>query len=92
MELSFAPKEQSGWRGRGAPRKKVPDDILRVLRHTETTGDVGIIDVRDDTDADIREAKLALRAGARHMGRILRLQHDEEAHQIRFQLAPRSAP
>ena len=90
MELSFAPKEQSGWRGRGAPRKQVPQKVLDMLRHTDT-GEVGIIDTRNDSAAEIREVMALLRAGARHMARNLRLQRDEDNHQIRFELAPRRA-
>jgi hypothetical protein len=89
MELAFVSKTESGWRGRGAPRKHVPNKVLDMLRHTDTTDEVGVIDIRGDSDADVAEMKSYLRAGARQMGRTLRLQHDEENDQIRFQLAPR---
>lgn len=83
------PQEASGWRGRGAPRKQVPDKVLEMLRHTDRTGEVGVIDARDDSDEEVRQVLAYLRAGARHMGRKVRIQHDEENRVVRFQLAPR---
>lgn len=88
MELSFAPKDESGWRGRGAPRRDVPPKVLDMLRRTDETGQVGVIDTREDTDAEVEEMKSYLRRGARRLGRTLRLQHDEENHTIMFELAP----
>lgn len=85
MELAFVPLEQSGWRGRGAPRKKVPTETLERLRRTERD-EVGIIDTRGGTDAQVREVMAELRAGARQLGRRIRIQHDPEAFRIRFKL------
>lgn len=85
MELAFVPLEQSGWRGRGAPRKEVPPQTLDMLRRT-TGGEVGVIDTRGDTDAEIREVIAELRAGARQLHRRVKIQHDADHDRIRFQL------
>lgn len=92
MELSFLPKAESGWRGRGAPPREVPDTILQMLRHTEKTGEVGVIDTTGDTEEEIKDAISALRSGARQMGRRALTQRDKAKNVIRFQLAPRSTP
>lgn len=90
MELLFKPKAQSGWRGRGAPSREVPANILDVLRHTEDSGEVGVIDTTDVTPQEIIELLAVLRAGGRKLGTRTRLQRDEDKHEIRFMLAPRS--
>jgi hypothetical protein len=86
MELTFLPPEKSGWRGPGAPRKHVPDHIVKMLRYAQDSGQVGIIDVKGDTEQDIEEAVKALRAGARHMRRRINIQRDRQKHQIRFRI------
>lgn len=88
MELSFAPKTESGWRGRGAPRREVPQKVLDMLQRTDATGQVGVINTADDTAEEVAEMVSYLRRGARRLGRTLRLQHDEEDNVIRFELAP----
>ena len=50
MELSFVQPAQSGWRGPGAPRKQVPDHIVKMLEYARDSGQVGVIDVRGDPE------------------------------------------
>lgn len=86
MELAFKAPEESGWRGRGAPRREVPDHILEVLRRARTTGEVGVIDTSGDTPEAISEAQRILRAGGRQLGSRVRIQVDPEHDQIRFRV------
>ena len=74
MELAFVKPEESGWRGRGAPRRTVPPHVVAMLQQAADSGDVGRIHVTDDTADDVKEALAALRAGARQIGRRLRTQ------------------
>ena len=86
MELTFLPLEQSGWRGPGAPRKHVPEHIVKMLRYARDTGQVGRIDISGDPEEDISEAIKALRAGARHMSHRINIQLDRQKHEIRFRI------
>lgn len=86
MELTFVKAEESGWRGRGAPRRTVPQDVLDLLTRTLNSGEVGILDTRGSADSEIREALADLRAGARQLHRNIRIQHDADNSRIRFQL------
>lgn len=84
MELAFVPKDESGWRSRGAPRRQVPPQIIDMLKHTGRTGEVGVIHTDGDTEEEVKEVLAALRAGGRQLGRRVRIQQDEQL--IRFQL------
>lgn len=87
MELRFAAPGESGWRGRGAPRKHVPEPIMAALRRARDTGKDGILKQSPDEGEDVvREAMSTLRAGARDLGRRIRIQHDAEAGVIRFRV------
>ena len=86
MELTFVTPEKSGWRGPGAPRKQVPDHIVEMLCHARDSGQIGILDIRGDTEPDIAEATNVLRAGARHMGHRITIQRDRNVHVIRFRI------
>lgn len=86
MELTFVKAEESGWRGRGAPRRKVPQDVLDLLTRTIDGREVGVLDTRGSDDSEIREALADLRAGARQLRRNIRIQQDADNHRIRFQL------
>jgi 1,4-dihydroxy-2-naphthoyl-CoA synthase len=86
MELTFAAPEVSGWRGRGAPRRKVPETVLAALRRARDTGKVGILNVQGDSDKDIKDAISALRAGGRDLGRKVSVQYDDSDGVIRFRV------
>lgn len=86
MELTFLPPENSGWRGPGAPRKQVPEHIVKMLDYAHRSGQIGVIDIRGDSESDVTEAVNALRAGARHMRRKINIQRDRQLHQIRFRI------
>lgn len=86
MELTFLPLGKSGWRGPGAPRKQVPEHIVRMLEFARDSQQVGVIDITGDTDADVTEAVNALRAGARHMRHKINIQRDRQTQEIRFRI------
>lgn len=86
MELTFLPPEKSGWRGPGAPRKRVPPHIVQMLEYARSTGQVGRIDITGDPEEDVKEAINALRAGARHMRHRINIQRDRQANEIRFRI------
>jgi hypothetical protein len=82
----FVTPAESGWRGPGAPRKQVPEPIVKMLEHARDTGKVGVIDIEGDSTEDVTEAINTLRAGARHMGRRINIQRDRQTCQIRFRI------
>jgi hypothetical protein len=86
MQLTFLPPAQSGWRGPGAPRKEVPEHIVKMLAYARDSGQVGVIDIRGDSAADVAEAVNALRAGARHMRHRINIQRDRQKEEIRFRI------
>lgn len=86
MELTFVTPSQSGWRGPGAPRKQVPDHIVKMLEYARDSGQIGVIDVEGDPDDDVAQAVNALRAGARHMGHKINIQRDRQKDEIRFRI------
>ena len=86
MELTFAPPDASGWRGRGAPRRKVSEDALVALRKARDTGKVGILRVAGESERDIKDAISELRAGGRVLGRKVAVQYDEDDGVVRFKV------
>lgn len=86
MELTFVTREESGWRGPGAPRKQVPDHVVEALRRARDTEQVGVISVRGEKPDDIEQVVIALRAGARHLGHRIRIQRDRQKQEIRFMI------
>lgn len=86
MELAFKKVEESGWRGRGAPRREVPPHIVQMLTHAAKSGEVGVISADGDSEEDVKAVLGALRAGARHINRRIRIQRDDTGHCIRFRL------
>lgn len=84
--VTFVAPAESGWRGPGAPRKQIPEPIVKMLEHARDSGEVGLIDVDGDSPEDINEAISTLRRGARHMGRRINIQRDRQTHQIRFRI------
>ncbi len=92
MELTFLPPEKSGWRRPGAPRKQVPDHIVKMLEYARDSSQIGVIDITGDTDDDVAEAVNALRAGARHMNHKITIQRDRQRAQIRFRIGEETTP
>jgi hypothetical protein len=86
MELTFVQPAESGWRGPGAPRKQVPEHIVKMLEYARDSGQIGIIDIKGDPDEDVDEAINALRAGARHMRHRINIQRDRQRQEIRFRI------
>lgn len=86
MELTLVKAEESGWRGRGAPRREAPPHIIELLQRAAATGQVGLISTDDLTDAQVREIAAALRAGGRQIGRRVRIQRDDDKAQLRFRV------
>lgn len=88
MELTFVPKAESGWRGRGAPPVQVPDEVLDLLRRTDGTGEVGVVDTTGDSTDEVKELLRMLRLGAKRLQRRINIQRDPGQRAIRFQLSP----
>ncbi len=86
MRVAFKSPEQSGWRGRGAPRRRVSDDVLTVLKRAAESGKDGVLTVEDETPAQVQEAMAELRAGARQLGLRIRIQTDDEGETIRIRI------
>lgn len=86
MELTFLSPAESGWRGPGAPRKQVPEHIVKMLAYARDTGQVGVIDIRGDSPSDVSEVVNALRAGARHIRHRINIQRDRTRAEIRFRI------
>lgn len=91
MELAFVRPEESGWRGPGAPRREVPAHIVEMLAYARNSGQVGVLDVRGDSEADVRTAVTALRAGARHMKHKINIQYDRQKRLVRFRIGARTS-
>lgn len=85
MVMFVAPAE-SGWRGPGAPRKQIPEPVVKMLEHARDSGEVGLIDIRGENAESIAEVVRTLRRGARHMKRAINIQRDRQTHQIRFRI------
>lgn len=84
--VTFVSPAESGWRKSGAPRRQIPEPIVRMLEHARDSGQVGVIDIKGDSPEDVREAVNTLRCGARHMGRRINIQSDRQTHEIRFRI------
>ena len=77
MQVSFAPKAEV-WRGRGHPRRQIPDNVRQAADATYKTGQVGrAVIAPNDNPEEVAELKRLLRSYAKSLGRRMRIQHDE---------------
>lgn len=86
MQITLHEK-QDVWRGRGHPRREIPEQVRRMADATYGTGKVGRVEFGADDEEDITELVRLLKAYARHQGRRMRIQRDED--EIRFEMTDR---
>lgn len=84
MEVAYAQKDRA-WRGRGHPRRTIPQEVAAMADRTYGTGHVGVVTIGADDEEDATELVRLLRSYAKSLGRIMRIQRDDDV--IRFELA-----
>lgn len=75
------------WRGRGKPRRTIPDEVRTIADATYKTGNVARVEIGPGEADDAAELVTLLRAYARHLGRRVRIQR--EGSILRFELVDR---
>lgn len=83
MEVSFAPKSEV-WRGRGHPRREVPEAVRMMADRTYRTGQVGEVTVNADEETEIIELRRLLISYAKSKGRRMRIQREGDT--FRFEM------
>lgn len=83
MELHLVPKQEV-WRGRGAPRKQVPDQIKRAADATYKTGNVGNVTILEGEEEEAKELVGLLTSYANSIGKRMRVQRQDDT--IRFEM------
>ncbi len=84
MDVAYENKAVN-WRGRGHPRRDIPDTVKAMADSTLNTDKVAVVRY-DETDLDdIKELKRLLRSYAKSLGVRVRIQDDEGV--LRFELA-----
>jgi hypothetical protein len=78
MDVQYVPRGE-GWRGRGRPPRRVPAELMDMLRHTYRQGDQAVIPTAGHPQQEIDEVCALLRRGAIDLGLRLRLQTSETA-------------
>jgi hypothetical protein len=89
MDVSLAPKREV-WRGRGAPRKQVPDEIKELANATYRSGKVGTVVVAPDEEDDAKELAGLLTSYANSLGRKMRIQRQDDV--MLFELVDKPTP
>lgn len=83
MKVDFAPRAEV-WRGRGHPRRQIPEEVRDMADATYRTGKVGRVTIDADDEEDAAELVRLLRSYAKSLGRRMRIQRDDD--QLRFEL------
>lgn len=86
MDVTLAPKREV-WRGRGAPRKQVPDQVKQLADSTYRTGKVGNVVVGSDEEEEAKELAGLLTSYANSLGRRMRIQREDDV--MRFEMVDR---
>lgn len=84
MDVAFENKAVS-WRGRGHPRREIPQPVKDMADGTLNTGRVGVVRYGEEDIEDVRELKRLLRSYAKGLGLRMRIQDGEGV--LRFELA-----
>lgn len=88
MKVEILPKADV-WRGRGKPRREIPENVRDIANSTYKTGNVATVEIGPGEDDDATELIKMLRAYARHLGRRIRIQRS--GNTLRFELVDRPA-
>jgi hypothetical protein len=83
MRFEEAPKKDV-WRGRGRPRREVPDQVKDMADSTYRTGNVGVVHVEADEEEELRELVGYLNSYAGSLGRRMRVQREDDT--VRFEM------
>lgn len=83
MQVTFAPKAEV-WRGRGHPRRQIPEEVRAMADRTYRTGHVGRVSLGPNDQDDATELIRLLRSYAKSHGRRVRIQRDET--ELRFEM------
>lgn len=86
MDVTLAPKREV-WRGRGAPRKQVPDQVKQLADATYRSGKVGNVVVGSDEEEEAKELAGLLTSYANSLGRRMRIQREDDV--MRFEMVDR---
>jgi hypothetical protein len=87
MDVRLNPKREV-WRGRGAPRKDVPDEVKRLADATYRTGKVGTVVICADEEEEAKELVGYLNSYANSLDRRMRIQRQDDT--ILFELVDRA--
>lgn len=89
MELNLQPRKEV-WRGRGAPRKEIPEEIRAAANATYRTGQVGVVHYGADEEPEVKELiGLLTSYGNSFPNRRMRVQHEDG--EIRFELVDKNS-
>ena len=78
MEVRFVPRGE-GWRKPGRPPRKVPAEILEMMRRTLIEGTQGVIPTSGAAPEEIAEVVAVLKRGALDLVVKLRYQTNDDA-------------
>ncbi len=78
MEVRFVPRGE-GWRKPGRPPRKVPPELLEMLRRTMADGSQGVIPITGAPPEEIAEVVAVLKRGALDLAVKLRYQTNDES-------------
>lgn len=82
MEIAFKSPE-SGWRGRGRPKREPDPKVVKLLRQTAATNTVAVVTLDPQTSAaDLRELRADLHAAQRLLGGLVH--HQQVSGEFRF--------
>lgn len=83
MQVTFSPKAEV-WRGRGHPRRHVPQEVRDMADRTYRSGKVGRVTVNPAEEEEAAELIRLLKSYAKSLGRRMRIQRDDD--ELRFEL------
>lgn len=83
MRFESAPKKDV-WRGRGRPRREVPDQVAQMADATYRTGNVGVVTITADEEDELRELVGYLNSYAGSLGHRMRVQREDDT--VRFEM------
>ncbi len=79
MDVTFVPRGEGGWRGRGRPPREVPAELMNMLRTTYQQNNQAVIPTIGASRKEVNEVVALLRRGAAILNKRLRLQTTDTA-------------